>query len=280
MKLTPIEFSPEEYPDKLHPLLSGAALYDSSCSEQARVVFIDKDCGYFLKSAPIGALKREADMTRYFHGKGLSAEVLEYFSHEQNERDWLLTAKISGDDGIAPKYLEQPKRLCDIWAEQLVILHGLDYSDCPVQNHRLWMIEKAEQNKRTDNYDKSNFPGGMGEQQNPKDFATSPDSFGYKSAEEAWAVVENHGHLLKADTLLHGDYCLPNIILDNWQFRGFVDVGNGGVGDRHVDIFWGTWTLFWNLHTHDYRQRFIDAYGRDKVDEDMLRIVAAIEAFG
>ena len=264
MKLRPIEFNPEEYPDKLHPLLSNATLYDSSCSEQARVIFIDKDCGYFLKFAPKGALKREADMMRYFHSKGLSAEVLEYFSHEQNERDWLLTAKISGDDGIAPKHLEQPERLVDLYSERLVMLHGLDFTDCPLQNHTSWLLETAERNMRTDNYDKSNFP----------------DSFGYKSAEEAWAVVEANSHLLQNNTLLHGDYCLPNIILNDWKFSGFIDVGNGGVGDRHIDIFWGIWTLFWNLHTHGYRQRFIDAYGRDKVDEDMLKIVAAIEVFG
>ena len=264
MTLTPIEFTAQDYPAELHSLMSGASLYDSSCSPEARVVFIDKDCGYFLKSAKKGALEREAIMTRYFHGKGLSAEVLEYIPHESSGRDWLLTVKIPGDDGITAKYLEQPERLCEIWAERLVMLHALDFSDCPVQNHTAWLIKNAGENKRTGNYDKSEFP----------------DSFGYKSAAEAWAVVESCGHLLKADTLLHGDYCLPNIILDDWRFSGFIDVGNGGVGDRHVDIFWGTWTLFWNLHTHTYRQRFIDAYGRGKVDGDMLRIVAAIEVFG
>jgi kanamycin kinase len=79
---------------------------------------------------------------------------------------------------------------------------------------------------------------------------------------------------------LHGDYCLPNIILDDWQFSGFIDLDNSGVGDRHVDLFWATWTLFFNLKTDKYRERFIDAYGREKVDEDMLRAIAAIEVFG
>ena len=32
--------------------------------------------------------------------------------------------------------------------------------------------------------------------------------------------------------------------------------------------------------TDKYRQRFIDAYGRNSVDEDMLRVVAAAEVFG
>jgi len=145
-----------------------------------------------------------------------------------------------------------------------VHLHSLDYSDCPVQNHIEKYLAVAEKNKRNDTYDKSNFP----------------DSFGYESAEQAWAVVESQSYLLQRNTLLHGDYCLPNIILNNWNFSGFIDLGNGGVGDRHVDIFWAIWSLNHNLKTHAYRQRFIDAYGRDKVDEDILRIVAAIEVFG
>jgi kanamycin kinase len=29
-----------------------------------------------------------------------------------------------------------------------------------------------------------------------------------------------------------------------------------------------------------YRGRFFDAYGRDKVDEDLIRVVAAAEVFG
>ena len=261
MELKPITIDISTYPNDLHPLLSGATLYDSSCSPQARVVFVDKDGGYFLKSAPKGSLEHEAIMTRYFHGKGLSANVLAYIS---TTKDWLLTEKIHGDDCIAAKYLEQPERLCDILAERLVLLHSMDYTDCPVQNFTELHIAKAAHNKCMDTYDKSEFP----------------DSFGYASAEEAWAVVEARGHLLQTDTLLHGDYCLPNVILNDWKFAGFIDLDNAGVGDRHVDVFWCTWSLFFNLHTHKYRDRFIDAYGRDKVDEEMLRIVAAVEVFG
>jgi len=261
MKLTPIELNIESYPDELRSLLSGARLFDSSCSPEASVIFIDKDSGYFLKSAAKGALARESVLTEYFHSKGLAAEQLSYVSVE---KDWLLTAKVRGDDCTAEKYLEQPKRLCDTIAERLALLHGTDYSDCPVQNHTKCYLATAEQKKRTGDFDKSHFP----------------DSFGYASAEEAWAVIEKQGCLLETNTLLHGDYCLPNIILDDWKFSGFIDVDSGGVGDRHVDLFWGLWTLFFNLKTNKYRERFMDAYGRGKIDEEMLRIVAAAEVFG
>lgn len=261
MELKPIEINVETYPDELHPLLLSGVLYDSSCSPEAKVIFIDKDDGYFLKSARTGTLEREAEMTRYFHSKGLATNVLAYIS---DTGDWLLTEKVRGDDCIAIKHLENPKRLCDTLAETLTMLHSLDYTDCPVQNHTERYLASAEKNKRMDMYDKSSFP----------------DSFGYSSADEAWAIVESKSKLLKTDTLLHGDYCLPNVILDDWKLSGFIDLDNAGVGDKHVDIFWATWTLFFNLHTNDYQQRFIDAYGREKVDEDMLRTIAAVEVFG
>ena len=261
MTLTPIGLNIDGYPAEFHPFLSGAKLFDSSCSPEARVIFIDKNSGYFLKSAPKGSLEREATMTRYFHGKGLAAEVLAYIS---DERDWLLTEKIRGDDCTTAKYLKNPERLCDTAAERLALLHAADCGGCPVPNHTERYLAKAEANKRNGTYDQSHCP----------------DSWGYPNEDDAWAVVCSHGHLLKTDTLLHGDYCLPNIILDDWRFNGFIDLDNGGVGDRHVDIFWGAWSLSFNLKTDKYRQRFYDAYGHGMIDTDMLRVVAAVEVFG
>ena len=261
MKLTPLKNSDIILPAELEYLATGAKLYDSSCSPEAKVIFVDKDGGYFIKSAPKATLARETAMIKYFNSKGLSAEVLTYIS---DEKDWLVTRKIIGDDCTTAKYIYEPEKLCDIFAEQLALLHALDYADCPIQNHTTLYLASAQRNYLAGTYDKSHFP----------------DSFGYKTPEEAWAVVKSEGHMLQATTLLHGDYCLPNVILDNWNFSGFIDLDNGGVGDRHVDIFWGIWTLAFNLKTDKYCQRFKDAYGRNNINEDILRIVSAIEVFG
>jgi len=263
MKLTPIKINPHDYPAELQPILANAKLYDSSCSPEAKVIFVDKHAGYFLKSAPKGTLEREVAMTRYFHSKGLSANVLAYVSSDSDNRDWLLTEKIHGDDCTADKYCENPKRLCDTLAERLALLHSLDFTDCPVPNHTELYISKVNY----DNYEKNLFPE-----------TAWLSSTGSKA--EAQAIVEKSGHLLQTDTLLHGDYCLPNVILDDWRFSGFIDLDCGGVGDRHVDVYWGAWTLFYNLKTDKYRERFIHAYGRDKVDEEMFRVIAAFEVFG
>ena len=78
MKRTPLTHLPPALPEELRSLLEGAALFDSSCSPEARVCFIDRDGGYYLKSASKGSLATEAALTRYFHTKGLATEVVDY----------------------------------------------------------------------------------------------------------------------------------------------------------------------------------------------------------
>ena len=261
MQRTPIPLNPEEIPSQLRSFLADARIFDSSCSSAARVYFLEKGPGFYLKTAPKGTLQREAELTAYFHGKGLSAEVLAY---ESLERDWLLTRSIPGEDCIHPMYLDDPVRLCDTTAGLLRMLHETDITGCPVADRTAEYLAAARRNYQRQAYDASLFP----------------DNWGYATPEEAWAVVEQTGKELKSDTLLHGDYCLPNILLDNWKFSGFIDLDTGGVGDRHVDLFWGIWSLEFNLKTDRYRERFLDAYGRDKVQEELLRTVAAVEVFG
>ncbi|MBQ7363298.1 MAG: aminoglycoside 3'-phosphotransferase [Clostridia bacterium] len=261
MKKTLIKNIPEPLPRDIERIILGAPIYDSSSSSEARVYFIDRDGGYYLKTANGGALKKEAEMTRYLHSLGLGAEVLAY---ESGERDLLLSSRVVGEDCTHAVYISNPRRLASTVGENLRMLHETDFSGCPVMDRNSDYLATAERNYRTGNYDKTAFP----------------DSFGYRSADEAWAVLEYGRRSLTGHVLLHGDYCLPNIMLDKWRLSGFIDVGCGGVGDRHIDLFWGVWSLWFNLKTNEYRDRFLDAYGRDTVNEDILKTVAAAEVFG
>ena len=261
MERKPVSLDLEAFPEAIRPVLEGAKIYDSSCSPHARVYYIDKEDGFYLKRSPAGTLKREAALTEFFHDKSLSAEVLAYLSGED---DFLLTRRIPGEDCIFPKYLEDPKRLSQLTGELLRSLHEVDTAGCPIPNRTGEYLAAAERGYREGLYEADLFP----------------DNWGYRTAEEAWRDVQTYGPYLKTDTLLHGDYCLPNILLDDWKFSGFIDLDTGGVGDRHVDLFWGTWTLRFNLKTDAWCSRFLDAYGRDKIEPEILRAVAAFEVFG
>ena len=261
MKRIPIKIDLSDYPVEYHPLLKNADVFDSSCSSEARVIFIDKDGGYYLKSSAPDSLAKEAALARYFNKKGLTSDVLSYLSLD---KDWLLTERVRGEDCTHTEYISDPKRLCDTTAMLLRELHETEYADCPVRDRMIAYLKTAEKNYGEGKGDLSLFSG----------------KWGFSSVEEAWHALQSGKKSLESNVLLHGDYCLPNIMLDNWRFSGFIDLGNGGVGDRHVDIFWGVWTLFYNLGTHEYTDRFLDAYGRDKVNKDILRVIAAAEVFG
>ena len=261
MKRTLITPNLSQYPKVFHAFMEEAQVYDSSCSQDAHVWFLDGQEPLYLKSAAAGSLQTEAALTQYFYSKQLSTEVLQCFTAD---RDWLLTRAIPGEDCTFPKYCEDPKRLCDTTAQLLRTLHEMPAEGCPIPNRTAEYLETARQNYLAGKYDVSLFP----------------DNWGYRTPEEAWADVQTFAPALKADTLIHGDYCLPNIVLHNWQFSGFIDVDSGGVGDRHIDLFWGAWSLGFNLKTDRYRQRFFDAYGRDQIELERLRTVAAFEVFG
>ena len=261
MKRTLIDRIPYSLPDEIVRLTEGVSVWDSSCSPEASVYFIDRDGGYYLKLAEQEELRRESELTKYFHSLNLGAELLSYGA--KDGRDYMLTARVPGEDCIAPEYLSDPKRLCDTVAAELRALHEYDFSACPAKNKIKEYLSTAWRNYETDNYDKSHFP----------------DNFGYRSAEEAARALREGSQLLCSDTLVHGDYCLPNIMLDSWRPSGFIDVGAAGIGDRHIDLFWGAWSLGFNLGTDEYRERFFDVYGRDLINPDVLLVVAAAEVF-
>ena len=208
MKKNLLDRIPAGVPQDIMSFIGGSNIYDSFCSPEARVYFIEKGIGYYLKHSGKGALAREAAMTKYFHTKGIGTEVLDYVSEDG---DWLLTSAVCGEDCTHEKYLADPRRLCDTLAYELRKLHETDCAGCPVPDRTAEYLAGAEQNYITGNYDKSHFP----------------DSFGYRGAEEAHDVLSEGKDALQSRVLLHGDYCLPNIILKNWKLSAFIDVDCG-----------------------------------------------------
>ena len=259
MERRPIKADPAVFPEAFRELIGSCKVFDSSCSPEARVWFLDREDGLYLKTAPKGSLRREAEMTAFFHEKGLAAEVMDYASLD---RDWLLTRAVPGEDCTFRRSLDDPKRLSAILGQQLRRLHEIDAAGCPVTDHTGHYLAAVADGQAQGRFDRSYFH---------KEGLTE---------DAARAIVREFSPRLKNEVLLHGDYCLPNIMLDDWRFSGFIDLDHGGIGDRHIDLFWGAWSLGFNLGTDAWRDRFLDAYGRDRIDMELLSAIGAFEAFG
>ncbi|TMD90064.1 MAG: hypothetical protein E6I73_09175 [Chloroflexi bacterium] len=74
--------------------------------------------------------------------------------------------------------------------------------------------------------------------------------------------------------LIHGDYCLPNVLVVDGRLSGLIDVGGAGLGDPQDDLAAGVWTLQYNYGAGLARE-FLDAYGwppmSDKAIERLRR---------
>ena len=260
MERTPVKLDINNVPSVFHHMVRGAKVFDCSSSPDAKVYYLQKGGGYYLKIAPRGTLKKEADMTTFFYEHQLGPEVFFYLCHDS---DWLLTRAAQGETCLESRYQKDPKRLCEVTATLLRRLHELNTDECPIQNRTADYLAALENNLHTVSDFHETLPPFLG--------------ITRENAREIALAGKDH---LKHDTLIHGDYCLPNILLDRWHFDAFIDVGGGGVGDKHFDLFWGLWSLGFNVKTWEYSERFLDVYGRDGVDLDLLRTVAACECFG
>lgn len=59
----------------------------------------------------------------------------------------------------------------------------------------------------------------------------------------------------------HGDYCLPNVLVEGGRAVGVIDWPNGGYADRRYDLATALWTIGYNLRSRDYVRPFLDGYG-------------------
>src|SRR5260370_25579397 len=50
--------------------------------------------------------------------------------------------------------------------------------------------------------------------------------------------INKRGHVL-----IHGDYCLPNVLVQKGELSGLVDVGGAGLGNPEDDLAAGVWRL-------------------------------------
>ena len=177
---------------------------------------------FVLKSEPVsGESENHLAMLLWLDGKVPAPRVLE--TVQRDGFRWTLMTKISGEMACAEDHRADPHRLVRVLAEAMKALWAVDISGCPVDQSPKAKLERAKE---------------IVEKGQVNMELVDPETFGengFLSPAALLSWLEENAPDFEP-VLTHGDFCLPNLFLDDWKFSGFLDLGRSGVGDKWTDI--------------------------------------------
>ena len=132
-------------------------------------------------------------------------------------------SKVKGKMACDTEFLRNPEKLAELLAEGLKILWSINLEGCPCNSSIDEKLKIAEDRVAKNLCSMENMElGTYGEER-------------FSCPEELlqWLKDNKPNEEL---VLSHGDYCLPNIFIDNDKISGFIDLGRCGFGDKYQDI--------------------------------------------
>ena len=164
---------------------------------------------------------RTVDMMRWLAGRLPVPEVLDYAVH--NGFSCLLMSRIQGRMTCDTECMERTEETVSLLAEGLKMLWRVEIGDCP-RNIGL-EAELADVRRLVE--------------QGNADTEHLPEGFDTPMALLEW--LETHKPAYDP-VLSHGDYCMPNVLVQDGRISGMIDLGDTGVADRWRDIAlcWGS----------------------------------------
>lgn len=149
-------------------------------------------------------------------------EILMY--HVENGTAYTLMSRLEGKMLCDEEFLTSPQRLIRLAADMLRMLWAVDVNECPLRGSRLdERLKAARFNVENHLVDLDNV---------------EPETFGpggFKNPEELLAWLEQN-RPQEDIVLTHGDFCLPNLFVNEGKICGFIDLGKMGPADRWQDI--------------------------------------------
>lgn len=175
-----------------------------------------------LKSEPVSEeSEHHCAMLRWLDGRIPAPRLLE--CAEADGWRWSLMSRIQGSMACSDENRRDPHALVRELASAMKRLWAADLSGCPVDQSPDAKLFRAERIVEMGQVDME---------------LVDPDTFGeggFDSPAELFNWLREN-KLPYEPVLTHGDFCLPNIYLQDGKLSGFLDLGRSGAGDRWTDI--------------------------------------------
>ncbi|MBV9712528.1 MAG: aminoglycoside 3'-phosphotransferase [Ktedonobacteraceae bacterium] len=246
----------EGFPSQLQPLLREANWDAVTIGRSGMHVFHVAD-GY-LKIAPQGLtpgndLHTEKMRLEWLKGRLPVPQI--YYYGKNASFEYLYLSEIQGTMACDRRFQEDMPSLIALLAEALHMVHAVEAQSCPFTRPLQPRLEEIQQSISRGHIDNAKF---VTDHQ-----GLSPQ-----------ARYEQLERLLPASNTLsftHGDFCLPNIIIDRQKRRinGLIDWGYGGIADHHEDLASACWSLGYNFAS-SWIPSLLAAYGLESIDQKRL----------
>lgn len=167
------------------------------------------------------SMATQVQMMQWLDGKIPVPQVLAY--EIEDGKSYLLMSKIGGKMSCDTYYLEHPQILLEALACGLKMLWEVDIKECPRVRDLDVALKEARFQVENNLVDLDNVePNTFGED-------------GFESPKHLLEWLESHRSSFEP-VISHGDFCLPNVFLENGHIKGFIDLDKMGVGDKWNDI--------------------------------------------
>jgi aminoglycoside phosphotransferase len=240
----------------------------------ASVLRFDRPNGsaVYLKSLPVAPSKSvrslfdEAERLGWMHAVGLSVPaVLQY--HEWKGREYLLLTAMPGSDAAAPRSDDHRAAVIAALAAGLKQVHSTNISACPFDASRRVRLAEAA----------TRLTAGLVRESE------------FDAVRQGRSAADLHAELLGTQPAIeervftHGDYCLPNVLLQpdgagGYRVSGFVDCGRAGVADPYQDLALCARSIAFNFGP-EWVPTLFARYGIDRVDEVRLGWYQLLDEF-
>ncbi len=195
-------------------------------------------------------LRREAERLQWIAGRLPIPQLIRRGS--VHDHDWMVTQALPGRNAIDDALRADPEWLVSLLAAALRLIHQTPATDCPWTLDLDGALARARRRVSVGRFDEAELE--------PK--GTAPPAG--ETLEALQAQRPENEELV----LCHGDFCLPNVIIDGDALSGFVDLGDLALSERWFDLAIASRSVGWNLGPQ-WEAPFLRAYG---VEPDEFRI--------
>ncbi len=217
----------------------------------------------FLKvspKAPRNELLREKERLDWLRGRLPVPELVCYAVDGANE--YLLLTALPGRDAASLAGDARPEHIARLLGTGLRAVHAVAIDDCPFDMTVDRAIQEAGRNVAAGLVDDDDFD----------------DVRAGRTAKGLYGELLATRPPTEDLVFTHGDYCLPNVMIDGPDVAGFIDLSRAGVADRYKDIALAVRSLERNVGP-GVSQAFLTAYGITSPDAGKVEYYKLLDEF-